>query len=76
MPGSRFGAAMVGKADVAHLGLRLVVLDHKVHFVPLRSRAKAGYPPALSVSVAIRPYAAALSLGSVVEYLEDRGPRR
>lgn len=75
MPGSRFGAAMVGRAEVAHLGSRMVVPDHKVYFVPLQTRAEAGYLTALlnapSVSVAIGAYAAALSLGtSVVEYLK------
>ncbi len=74
MPGSRFGAAMVGSAAVRHLGRRIVVPDHKVYFVPLRDRAEAGYLTALlnapSISAAISGYAAALSLGtSVVEYL-------
>ena len=58
----------------SHLGTRLVVLDHKLYFVPCRSLKEAAFLTALLnapiVSEAISAYASQLSLGvSVVEYL-------
>jgi hypothetical protein len=74
MPGGRFAAAIVSPVRHAHLGTKLVVLDHKLYFVPCRSLKEAAFLAALLnapiVSEAISAYAAQLSLGvSVVEYL-------
>lgn len=74
MPGGRFAAAIVSPVRHAQLGTKLVVLDHKLYFVPCRSLKEAAFLTALLnapiVSEAISAYASQLSLGvSVVEYL-------
>lgn len=74
MPGGRFAAAIVSPIRHPQLGAKLVVLDHKLYFVPCRSLKEAAFLTALLnapiVSEAISAYAAQLSLGvSVVEYL-------
>ena len=74
MPGGRFAAAIVSPIRHPQLGTKLVVLDHKLYFVPCRSLKEAAFLTALLnapvVSEAISAYASQLSLGvSVVEYL-------
>lgn len=74
MPGGRFAAALVSPRRESEWGRRIVILDHKLYFVPVSSQAEAAYLAALLnapiVSEAISAYAAQLSLGvSVVEYL-------
>ena len=74
MPGGRFAAAIVAPFRHPQLGTKLVVLDHKLYFVPCHSLKEAAFLTALlnapMVSEAISAYAAQLSLGvSVVEYL-------
>lgn len=74
MPGGRFAAAIVAPVRHPQVGTKLVVLDHKLYFVPCASLREAAYLTALLnapiVSEAISAYAAQLSLGvSVVEYL-------
>lgn len=74
MPGGRFAAAIVSPIRHPLLGAKLVVLDHKLYFVPCRSLQEAAFLTALLnapiVSEAISAYASQLSLGvSVVEYL-------
>ena len=74
MPGGRFAAAVVGPVRHPQLGTKLVILDHKLYFVPCQSLKEAAFLTALLnapvVSEAISAYAAQLSLGvSVVEYL-------
>ena len=74
MPGGRFAAAIVSPVRHPQLGTKLVVLDHKLYFVPCRSLKEAAFLTALLnapiVSEAISAYASQLSLGvSVVEYL-------
>ncbi|MCU0783694.1 MAG: N-6 DNA methylase [Verrucomicrobia bacterium] len=74
MPGGRFAAAIVAPVRHPLLGKKLVVLDHKLYFVPCKSLNEAAFLTALLnapiVSEAISAYAAQLSLGvSVVEYL-------
>ena len=74
MPGGRFAAAIVSPVRHPQIGTKLVVLDHKLYFVPCRSLKEAAFLTALLnapiVSEAISAYAAQLSLGvSVVEYL-------
>lgn len=74
MPGGRFAAAIVAPVRHPQLGTKLVVLDHKLYFVPCRSLKEAAFLTALLnapvVSEAISAYASQLSLGvSVVEYL-------
>ena len=74
MSGGRFAAAIVAPIRHPHLGNKLVVLDHKLYFVPCHSLQEAAFLTALLnapvISEAISAYAAQLSLGvSVVEYL-------
>jgi hypothetical protein len=74
MPGGRFAAALVAPTSHPVLGVKLVIPDHKLYFVPCASLREAGYLVGLLnapvVSEAISAYAAQLSLGvSVVEYL-------
>jgi hypothetical protein len=74
MPGGRFAAAIVSPVRHPQLGTKLVVLDHKLYFVPCGSLKEAAFLTALLnapiVSEAISAYASQLSLGvSVVEYL-------
>ena len=74
MPSGRFAAAIVSPVRDQHLGMKLVVPDHKLYFVPCRSLQEAAFLTALLnapiVSEAISAYASQLSLGvSVVEYL-------
>jgi len=74
MPGGRFAAAVVAPVRHPQLGTKLVILDHKLYFVPCQSLEEAAFLTALLnapvVSEAISAYAAQLSLGvSVVEYL-------
>ena len=74
MPGGRFAAAIVAPVRDPRLGARLIILDHKLYFVPCRSLPEAAFLTALLnapiVSEAISAYASQLSLGvSVVEYL-------
>jgi hypothetical protein len=74
MPGGRFAAAVVAPVRHPQLGKKLVILDHKLYFVPCHSLEEAAFLTALLnapvVSEAISAYAAQLSLGvSVVEYL-------
>ena len=72
--GQRFAAAYVGSHEIAGLGDKLVIPDHKLYFVPVDSEEEAAYLTGLLnapiVTHAINAYAAQLSLGvSVVEYL-------
>jgi hypothetical protein len=74
MSGGRFAAAIVAPVRDPQLGTKLVVLDHKLYFVPCRNLKEAAFLTALLnapvISEAISAYAAQLSLGvSVVEYL-------
>jgi hypothetical protein len=74
MPGGRFAAAVVAPVRHPVLGTKLVILDHKLYFVPCQSLDEAAFLTALLnapvVSEAISAYAAQLSLGvSVVEHL-------
>lgn len=74
MPGGRFAAAIVSPVRHRQFGTKLVVLDHKLYFVPCCTLKEAAFLTALLnapiVSEAISAYAAQLSLGvSVVEYL-------
>jgi hypothetical protein len=74
MAGGRFVAAYAGSARVPHVGRKIVIPDHKLYFVPVRTEKEAAYLTAFlnapTVAKAVSGYAAALSLGvSVVEYL-------
>jgi hypothetical protein len=74
MPGGRFDAAYIGSVDDEVLGKKLVVPDHKLYFIPVKTEAEAAYLAALlnakTVAAAIDSYASQLSLGgSVAEYL-------
>jgi hypothetical protein len=74
MPGGRFAAAIVAPVRHPQLGTKLVVLDHKLYFVPCQSLKEAAFLTALLnapiISEAISAYASQLSLGvSAVEYL-------
>ena len=74
MSGGRFAAAIVSPIRHPHLGETVVVLDHKLYFVPCHSLEEAAFLTALLnaplIAEAISAYAAQLSLGvSVVEYL-------
>jgi len=74
MSGGRFAAAYVGSHRDKIVGTRVVIPDHKVYFVPVRTEQEAAYLTAVlnapTVAGAISAYAAQLSLGvSVVEYL-------
>lgn len=74
MGGGEFAAAYIGPHLDPLLGERVVILDHKLYFVPLESEEEAAYLTGLLnapvIAHAIASYAAQLSLGvSVVEYL-------
>jgi len=72
--GNSFAAAYIGRAELEHLGEKVVIPDHKLYFIPVDSEAEAayltGFLNAPTVSRAVAAYAAQLSLGaSVAEYL-------
>jgi hypothetical protein len=74
MSGRRFCAAVAGQANVAGLGDRPVVPDHKLYFVPVSTPREAHYLSGIlnapEVARAVSSYAAQLSLGvSVIESL-------
>lgn len=74
MPGGRFDAAYIGSVDDAVLGKKLVIPDHKLYFIPVKTESEAAYLTAFlnakTVAAAIDSYASQLSLGgSVAEYL-------
>ncbi len=73
MSGGGFVAAYVGSSDFCG-DPKIVIPDHKVYFVPMRSEDEAAYLTAFlnsrMVAGAINAYASALSLGtSVTDYL-------
>lgn len=75
MSGNRFCAAYIGPVDDPALGVKIVVADHKLYFVPVdtldEARYLAGVLNAPIVATAIAAYAAQLSLGtSVIENLK------
>lgn len=75
MSGKRFCAAYLEPVDDPLLGVRPVVPDHKLYFVPVESLAEAAYLTAILnapvIASAISAYAAQLSLGvSVIENLK------
>ncbi|MDR1396475.1 MAG: N-6 DNA methylase [Desulfarculales bacterium] len=74
MSGGKFAAAIIAPFKHPKIGKKLVILDHKLYFVPCKSLEEAAFLTSLLnapiVSEAISAYAAQLSLGvSVVEYL-------
>lgn len=75
MGGHRFCAAYIGPLDDAVLGIRIVVPDHKLYFVPVETIDEARYLTGIlnapTIAEAIGAYAAQLSLGvSVMENLK------
>ena len=74
MPGGRFDAAYIGSVKDGELGMKLVIPDHKLYFIPVETEKEAAYLTAFlnskTVAAAIDSYASQLSLGgSVAEYL-------
>jgi Putative RNA methylase family UPF0020 len=75
MRGKHFCAAYVGPQNDPVLGVRPVVPDHKLYFVPVETLDEAAYLTAILnapvVAAAVSAYAAQLSLGvSVIENLK------
>ena len=75
MSGHNFCAAYIGPIDDPVLGVRVVVPDHKLYFVPVETLDEAQYLTGIlnapTVATAIAAYAAQLSLGvSVIENLK------
>lgn len=74
MSGTRFQAAYVGSVKDQHLGSKVIVPDHKLYFIPVKTEAEAAYLTAIlnarTIADAVAGYAAQLSLGgSISEYL-------
>jgi len=75
MSGHKFCAAYLGPIDDAVLGIRVVIPDHKLYFVPVQTLDDARYLTGIlnapTIASAIAAYAAQLSLGvSVIENLK------
>lgn len=75
MGGHRFCAAYIGPIDDPELGVKIVVADHKLYFVPVETLDEAKYLTGIlnasTIAGAIAAYAAQLSLGtSVIENLK------
>jgi hypothetical protein len=75
MGGHKFCAAYVGPIDDPTLGVKIVVPDHKLYFVPVGTLDEARYLTGIlnapTIAGAIAAYAAQLSLGvSVIENLK------
>jgi hypothetical protein len=75
MAGGRFSAAYIGKTKDDILGMKIVVPDHKLYFVAVKTEDEAAYLTGIlnapTIAEAISAYGAQLSLGvSVVEYLK------
>jgi hypothetical protein len=75
MGGRRFCAAYIGPIDDPALGVRIVIPDHKLYFVPVETLDEAKYLTGIlnapTIAGAIAAYAAQLSLGvSVIENLK------
>lgn len=72
--GKSFAAAYVGSLVTDYDGVKVVIPDHKLYFIPVETEAEAayltGFLNAPVISRAVGAYAAQLSLGvSVAEYL-------
>lgn len=72
--GNTFAAAYIGSAAMDFSGVKVVVPDHKLYFIPVETEPEAayltGFLNAPTISKAVSAYAAQLSLGvSVAEYL-------
>lgn len=72
--GNNFAAAYIGSASIKHAGVKTVIPDHKLYFIPVESEPEAayltGFLNAPTIAKAVSAYAAQLSLGaSVAEYL-------
>jgi hypothetical protein len=75
MGGHRFCAAYIGPIDDPALGVKIVVADHKLYFVPVETLDEAKYLTGIlnasTIATAVAAYAAQLSLGvSVIENLK------
>jgi hypothetical protein len=75
MGGHRFCAAYIGPIDDPALGVKIVVADHKLYFVPVETLDEARYLTGIlnapTIAAAIAAYASQLSLGvSVIENLK------
>lgn len=74
MGGNAFAAAYIGSVVDPILGLKIVIPDHKLYFIPVDTEGEAAYLTGFLnspiISGAVSAYAAQLSLGaSVAEYL-------
>jgi len=74
MGGNAFAAAYIGSVVDPVLGLKMVIPDHKLYFIPVATEDEAAYLTGFLnspiISGAVSAYAAQLSLGaSVAEYL-------
>ena len=74
MSGGEFCAAYIGNAEDPIIGNKVVIPDHKLYFVPIKTEEEAafvvGVLNAPDIANAISAYGSQLSLGvSVVEYL-------
>ena len=74
MGGGEFAVAYIGNYNDPLLGEKMVIPDHKLYFIPVRSEAEAAYLTGLLnapiTTSAVSAYASQLSLGvSVAEYL-------
>ena len=75
MGGHKFCAAYIGPIDDPVLGVKIVVPDHKLYFVPVETLDEAKYLTGIlnapTIAEAIAAYASQLSLGvSVIENLK------